>query len=120
MIGALQNRADDGSDLSAGETMVSDRPNFLIIMTDEHNRLVSDIHGKMMRALVDWDTKEGWNTKGHRERLAEAGPGEYLYSQYDDCVATRAAEYLAEPERDDKPWALCVGLITPHFPLIVR
>lgn len=83
-------------------------------------RVVSDIHGKMMRATVDWNTKEGWATPGHKQRLKEAGPGDYLYSQYDDCVATRAAEYLAEPERKEKPWALCVGLITPHFPLIVR
>ena len=35
-------------------------------------------------------------------------------------MATRAADYLAEPERKEQPWALCVGLITPHFPLIVR
>jgi choline-sulfatase len=84
------------------------------------HRLVSDIHGKMHRALVDWDTKEGWATAGHRERLAEAGPGDYLYQQYDDCVTARAIDYLAEPERTEQPWALCVGLITPHFPLIVR
>lgn len=83
-------------------------------------RLVSDIHGKYHRALVDWDTKEGWATAGHRQRLAEAGPGDYLYQQYDDCVTARAVEYLAEPERKERPWALCVGLITPHFPLIVR
>jgi choline-sulfatase len=83
-------------------------------------RLVSDIHGKMMRDLVDWDSKRGWATAGHKQRLAEAGPGDYTYQQYDDCVATRAAEYLAEPERKERPWALCVGLITPHFPLIVR
>ncbi|HZO26678.1 MAG TPA: sulfatase-like hydrolase/transferase [Chloroflexota bacterium] len=108
--------------LAGYETAISGKMHF--IGEDQRHgfqkRLVSDIHGKMMRALVDWDTKEGWNTAGHRERLAEAGPGEYLYSQYDDCVATRAAEYLAEPERKDGPWALCVGLITPHFPLIVR
>ncbi|MCC6175618.1 MAG: choline-sulfatase [Chloroflexi bacterium] len=83
-------------------------------------RLVSDIHGKHHRALTDWNSKRGWATAGHKQRLKEAGPGDYLYSQYDDCVATRAAEYLAEPARKEKPWALCVGLITPHFPLIVR
>ena len=83
-------------------------------------RLVGDIHGKYHRALVDWDTKEGWATAGHRQRLEEAGPGDYLYQQYDDCVTARAVDYLAEPERAEQPWALCVGLITPHFPLIVR
>ncbi|MBA2449707.1 MAG: choline-sulfatase [Chloroflexi bacterium] len=83
-------------------------------------RLVGDIHGKYHRALVDWNTREGWGTAGQRQRLEEAGPGDYLYQQYDDCVTTRAVDYLAEPERKDQPWALCVGLITPHFPLIVR
>jgi choline-sulfatase len=83
-------------------------------------RLVSDIHGKMMRTLVDWNSREGWATAGHRQRLEEAGPGDYLYQQYDDCVTARSVDYLAEPERKDGPWALCVGLITPHFPLIVR
>ena len=83
-------------------------------------RLVSDIHGKYHRALVDWDSTEGWGTAAHRQRLEEAGPGDYLYSQYDDCVTARAVDYLAEPERKEQPWALCVGLITPHFPLIVR
>ena len=84
------------------------------------SRLVSDIHGKMHRALTDWDTKDGWGTKATASGWRRPGPGDYLYCQYDDCVATRAAEYLAEPERKDGPWALCVGLITPHFPLIVR
>jgi len=83
-------------------------------------RIVSDIHGKMMRDLVDWNSKRAWATAGHRKRLEEAGPGDYTYQHYDDCVATRTVEYLSEPERKEKPWALCVGLITPHFPLIVR
>jgi choline-sulfatase len=83
-------------------------------------RLVSDIHGKLMRTLLDWNTKEGWATPGHRGRLKEAGPGDYLDQQYDDCVTARSIDYLAEPERKERPWALCVGLITPHFPLIVR
>jgi choline-sulfatase len=108
--------------LAGYETAISGKMHF--IGEDQRHgfqrRLVSDIHGKMHRALVDWDTKDGWDTPGHRERLAEAGPGDYLYSQYDDCVAARATEYLAEPERKQQPWALCVGLITPHFPLIVR
>ena len=43
-------------------------------------------------ALVDWDTKEGWATPSHKQRLAEAGPGDYLYQQYDDCVADRAIQ----------------------------
>ena len=38
-------------------------------------RLVSDIHGKYHRALIDWDTKEGWAGE-QSKRLAEAGPGD--------------------------------------------
>jgi hypothetical protein len=45
MIGALQNRGTGCSDPFAGGTMVSDRPNFLIIMTDEHNPFVSEPFG---------------------------------------------------------------------------
>ena len=33
-------------------------------------------------------------------------------------MTARSIDYLAEPERRERPWALCVGLITPHFPLI--
>ena len=54
------------------------------------------------------------------ELIREAGPGEAEHQVYDDCVAARAAAYLAEPERHGGPWACCVGFMTPHFPLIVR
>lgn len=52
--------------------------------------------------------------------IRAAGAGEADHQLYDDLVTARAVEYLAEPARKDQPWACCVGLMTPHFPLIVR
>jgi choline-sulfatase len=83
-------------------------------------RVLSDIHGKLMSATVDWVSKRGWGTAAHLHRFAEAGPGNCKYSDYDDAVTARAVQYLGEPERKSRPWALCVGLITPHYPLIPR
>ena len=53
---------------------------------------------------------------------ADAGPGESTYQDYDDRITAAAEEWLqarsAAP--DDKPWALFVSLVCPHFPLISR
>jgi len=50
----------------------------------------------------------------------EAGPGESEYTQYDRSIAEAAAQWLkrSAPEHRDKPWALYVGFVSPHFPLI--
>ena len=56
-------------------------------------------------------------------RLAEqAGRGDSHYQQYDDKIIAAAVDWLkakaAAPS--DKPWALFVSLVCPHFPLIAR
>ena len=50
----------------------------------------------------------------------EAGPGESEYTHYDRSIADAAAEWLkhAAPKHRGKPWALYVGFVSPHFPLI--
>ena len=49
-----------------------------------------------------------------------AGPGESAYTAYDREIATRAQIWLREeaPKYRDKPWALFVSFVCPHFPLI--
>jgi choline-sulfatase len=56
------------------------------------------------------------------------GPGESSYTQYDRAVTQRAVEWLqdagtrkseGEGERDGAGFVLYVGLVAPHFPLVV-
>jgi len=50
----------------------------------------------------------------------EAGPGESDYTRYDRGIADEAVNWLKNeaPRRRAKPWALYVGFVCPHFPLI--
>jgi len=56
-------------------------------------------------------------------RLADdAGRGDSSYQQYDDRITAAAVDWLKAhaDARSDKPWALFVSLVCPHFPLIAR
>ena len=50
----------------------------------------------------------------------EAGPGESEYTRYDRSIADETVKWLRQsaPKRRQKPWALYVGFVSPHFPLI--
>lgn len=50
----------------------------------------------------------------------EAGPGESEYTRYDRDLAQEAVKWLRHeaPKHRDRPWALFVGFVAPHFPLI--
>jgi choline-sulfatase len=50
----------------------------------------------------------------------EAGPGESDYTKYDREIAAATAKWLKNEAAKyrDKPWALYVGFVSPHFPLI--
>ena len=50
----------------------------------------------------------------------EAGPGESEYTRYDRSIADETVKWLKEqaPGHKSKPWALYVGFVSPHFPLI--
>ena len=52
----------------------------------------------------------------------EAGRGDSHYQQYDDKITTAAVDWLEAHagKKPDKPWALFVSLVCPHFPLIAR
>ncbi|MDN3722266.1 sulfatase-like hydrolase/transferase [Roseibium salinum] len=49
------------------------------------------------------------------------GPGTSKYTEYDAEVTRRTGDWLSDRARseDDRPWCLYVGLVAPHFPLIV-
>jgi len=83
-------------------------------------RLVEDIHGEGSFHPANWDIEIGTPSPTRFHRIEEAGPGDTLHQQYDDEVVGQTCAYLAESSRQQLPWALCVSLITPHFPLTVR
>ncbi|MCG5073247.1 sulfatase-like hydrolase/transferase [Paraburkholderia tagetis] len=49
----------------------------------------------------------------------ELGPGESAYNRYDMRIAGRTVEWLEAHRDDPQPWALFVGFVAPHMPLVV-
>ncbi len=49
------------------------------------------------------------------------GPGDSRYTQYDAAVTARTLAWLRERAKcgASRPWCLYVGLVAPHFPLVV-
>lgn len=58
---------------------------------------------------------------GGRMLGPQIGPGTSKYTDYDAAVTKRTQDWLAERGRSDssQPWCLYVGLVAPHFPLVV-
>lgn len=48
----------------------------------------------------------------------EIGPGQSAYTDYDAAVTAKTVEWLNN-QPNEKPWCLYVGLVAPHFPLVV-
>lgn len=53
--------------------------------------------------------------------FGELGPGESHYNRFDIGCADTAVQWLGEraARPDGQPWTLFVGLVAPHFPLVV-
>ena len=49
------------------------------------------------------------------------GPGTSNYTDYDDAVVKESLKWLENKAKEDnnKPWCLYIGLVAPHFPLVV-
>lgn len=49
------------------------------------------------------------------------GPGSSAYTDYDASVTARTKKWLQDraASKYDRPWCLYVGLVAPHFPLVV-
>jgi len=55
----------------------------------------------------------------NRQKILEAGPGDTSYTRYDIGITEETINFLREEANDfEKPWAIFVSLVTPHFPLI--
>ena len=51
------------------------------------------------------------------ELAAEIGEGDTSYSEYDRAITNAAVDWLAAPERKQKPFAGFISLVSPHYPL---
>jgi choline-sulfatase len=59
-------------------------------------------------------------TRGSMPALAaSAGPGESTYNEYDRAITAAACQWIATEglRESEKPWAVFVSLVRPHFPL---
>lgn len=59
---------------------------------------------------------------GSRRMLGDyIGPGQSKYTEYDASVTARSKDWIADraAQLGDQPWCLYVGLVAPHFPLVV-
>ena len=59
--------------------------------------------------------------RGRSPIFDELGAGTSSYNRYDDRIAARAEQWLRDRAVDDdeRPWALFVGFVAPHMPLVV-
>ncbi|MEL6960209.1 MAG: sulfatase-like hydrolase/transferase [Pseudomonadota bacterium] len=64
--------------------------------------------------------KEDERILGPKRMLGDyIGPGDSKYTDYDTAVVARTKDWIADRASDDRPWCLYVGLVAPHFPLVV-
>lgn len=66
--------------------------------------------------------KEDERVMGKGRMLGDyIGPGDSKYTEYDAAVTTRTVDWLNDRAASDdkRPWCLYVGLVAPHFPLVV-
>jgi len=65
--------------------------------------------------------KEDERIHGKKRMLGDyIGPGESNYTQYDAAVVDHTKNWLSTRGQEiSQPWCLYVGLVAPHFPLVV-
>ncbi|MFY0310020.1 sulfatase-like hydrolase/transferase [Leisingera sp. D0M16] len=51
------------------------------------------------------------------ELAGDVGTGSSTYTDYDLAITDAAETWLADPRRQDQPWAAFVSLVSPHYPL---
>jgi len=101
-IGKLHFRGHEGDDYGFSEMQIP----------------MQIVEGKGdLMGLVRTDLPE----RGLSWKIAKlAGPGETPYTAYDREIAARAQIWLREeaPKHRERPWALFVSFVCPHFPLV--
>jgi choline-sulfatase len=128
-IGAWDNATPLRSDIptwahmlrAAGyEVVLSGKQHF--VGADQHHgfeaQLARDLHAESAHPIFLWDdgireAAQPWPS------LAQAGPGTTTEIEVDDQVEAAALAFLRDPARKDRPWALNVSFIAPHFPFVV-
>lgn len=77
---------------------------------------VVDGHGDLIGLVRD----ELPERKGAANFSRDVGRGESTYTGYDRAIAKAATQWVSEvaDRPSDKPWALFVSFVCPHFPLI--
>lgn len=64
--------------------------------------------------------REDERVHGKQRMLGDyIGPGTSKYTDYDAAVVERTRQWIRERRASDGPWCLFVGLVAPHFPLVV-
>ncbi|MEO1026684.1 MAG: sulfatase-like hydrolase/transferase [Pseudomonadota bacterium] len=64
--------------------------------------------------------KEDERILGPKRMLGDyIGPGTSKYTDYDASVVERTQQWIVDHAQDTQPWCLYVGLVAPHFPLVV-
>ena len=64
--------------------------------------------------------KEDERIVGPKRMLGDyIGPGSSAYTDYDQAVVECSRAWLAEHAHESQPWCLYIGLVAPHFPLVV-
>ena len=81
-------------------------------------QLARDLHAEWNHAIHLWDdgivpAAQPW------QEIYKTGPGSTEELEVDDLAGERALAFLRDPARREKPWALNVSFIAPHFPYIV-
>ncbi|HEU5317723.1 MAG TPA: choline-sulfatase [Chloroflexota bacterium] len=81
-------------------------------------QLAFDLHASNHHGVFDWE-KGTPRAARPWPGVAQAGPGTTREIEVDDAVEEAALAYIKDPARKERPWALDVGFIAPHFPLVV-
>ena len=82
------------------------------------DQLALELHGAHPHFIPEWD--QGLPDRHVPwEGALKAGPGTTREIEVDDLAEERALAYLSDQAHKRKPFALCVGFIAPHFPLVV-
>ncbi|HEV7214020.1 MAG TPA: sulfatase-like hydrolase/transferase [Chloroflexota bacterium] len=65
-----------------------------------------------------WQEPHRIGNPASRRRVDDAGVGASPHVRMDDLAEEAAVRYMREQADGATPWALCVGFILPHFPLV--
>jgi choline-sulfatase len=107
-------------------------------------QLARDLHSEMQHPIHSWREGLPYSTvpwtglyeagigvpghEGDNDNVPEdlgsrtnipSGAGRTLEIDLDDLAEAAALNFLADSDRHDQQWALCVGFIAPHFPFVV-